>query len=86
MFEYMKDGSIHFYCPGCRSRHSINSTWTISNTEERPTVKPSVLTTWTEGTEKHRCHLFITDGSIQFLNDCTHDLKGKVVPMTSLKA
>ena len=27
------------------------------------------------------CHLFITDGQIQFLDDCTHALSGKTVPM-----
>jgi hypothetical protein len=28
-----------------------------------------------------RCHLFIRDGQIQFLSDCTHELAGKTVPM-----
>ena len=27
------------------------------------------------------CHSFITDGKIQFLNDCTHDLKGQTVDL-----
>jgi Family of unknown function (DUF6527) len=26
-----------------------------------------------------RCHSFITDGKIQFLDDCTHELAGKTV-------
>lgn len=33
-------------------------------------------------TDKHNvCHSFITDGQIQFLDDCTHELKGKTVPL-----
>lgn len=28
------------------------------------------------------CHSFVRDGSIQFLNDCTHALAGKTVPLT----
>lgn len=28
-----------------------------------------------------RCHSFIRNGSIEFLGDCTHELKGKTVPM-----
>ncbi len=28
-----------------------------------------------------RCHSFITNGNIQFLNDCTHELKGQTVPL-----
>lgn len=27
------------------------------------------------------CHSFVTDGNIQFLDDCTHELKGKTVPL-----
>lgn len=27
------------------------------------------------------CHSFVTDGQIQFLNDCTHHLAGQTVPL-----
>lgn len=27
------------------------------------------------------CHTFVTDGQIQFLSDCTHDLAGQTVPL-----
>lgn len=27
------------------------------------------------------CHSFVTDGQIQFLGDCTHELAGKTVPL-----
>lgn len=27
------------------------------------------------------CHSFVTDGQISFLEDCTHDLRGQVVPI-----
>ena len=27
------------------------------------------------------CHSFVTDGAIQFLDDCTHHLKGQTVPL-----
>lgn len=32
-------------------------------------------------TEDKVCHLFIKEGRIQFLNDCTHELKGQTVDM-----
>ena len=32
----------------------------------------------------HICHSFITDGRIQFLNDCTHDLKGQTVDLPEI--
>jgi len=31
------------------------------------------------------CHSFVTDGQIQFLNDCTHDLAGQTVPLADEK-
>jgi hypothetical protein len=34
--------------------------------------------------ESTRCHIFVRDGKIQFLNDCTHELAGKTVPMEPL--
>jgi hypothetical protein len=27
------------------------------------------------------CHSFVTDGQIQFLSDCTHELAGQTVPL-----
>lgn len=33
------------------------------------------------GTKDVRCHLYITDGKIQYLSDCTHSLAGKTVEM-----
>jgi hypothetical protein len=31
------------------------------------------------------CHSFIKNGKIQYLSDCTHELKGKTVQLTDLK-
>lgn len=28
-----------------------------------------------------RCHSFVTDGNIQFLSDCSHELAGQTVPL-----
>lgn len=30
------------------------------------------------------CHSFITDGKIQYLSDCTHELAGKTIEMESV--
>jgi hypothetical protein len=29
-----------------------------------------------------RCHSYVTDGNIHFLDDCSHDLKGQIVPLS----
>jgi hypothetical protein len=56
-----------------------------------PTFTPSVKVTWpanpnaSEEFKKWRtervCHLFVTDGRIQFLGDCTHALAGQTVDL-----
>lgn len=74
-----------FFCPGCRCGHAVwvnrkasnGAIWTFNGDEDKPTFKPSLLVDSTRG----RCHSYVTDGQIQFLDDCTHDLKGQTVPL-----
>ena len=71
-----------FFCPGCETYHYVRTegqqpTWSLSGLEnDKPTVKPSIRVRYGNN---EVCHLFITDGKIQFLNDCTHKLAGKTV-------
>lgn len=71
--------------------------WSFNGDLEKPTFSPSLLVQGTrritddEATRilagenleipKYRCHSFIRDGNIQFLNDCTHALAGQTVPI-----
>jgi hypothetical protein len=34
-----------------------------------------------KGAKDERCHSFVTNGKIRYLNDCTHHLKGKTVQL-----
>ena len=67
--------------------------WSWNGDTERPTLRPSVETqgndyegdpedpaNWTE----YRCHSWVTDGKAQFLNDSTHELRGKTVDLIDL--
>ena len=84
-------GTRHCYwCPGCDALHCIairphtqdnGAGWTFEGSLECPTYAPSQLTTWRSSKEERRCHTFIRQGMIQFLDDCTHELKGQTVPM-----
>lgn len=62
---------------------------------DRPTITPSIKVggvQWPTDSAFHKpkhhvepgqsivCHSFVTDGSWQFLGDCTHDLAGQTVP------
>ena len=69
-----------FYCPGCKEHHGFavkgKKTWTFNGDREKPTFAPSLLlrTPFPDG--DRICHLFLREGVVQFLGDCTHDLAG----------
>ena len=69
--------------------------WGFNGDYDKPTFTPSVLT-WRDakkpeeiapGFEAYltarRCHSFVTNGSISFLDDCTHDKAGQTHPLTA---
>jgi len=69
-----------FFCPGCNCGHYFNtSIWSFNNDFNNPTVRDSILV-WYSKPER-RCHSFVTDGNIQFLDDCFHNLKGQTIPL-----
>lgn len=87
-------GMVAFHCPGCNMRHAIRvegqrrPKWQLNGNGDAPTFAPSVLVQWPDpdkpGGEMARCHSFVTDGKIRFLNDCTHDLAGQTVDLPDL--
>jgi hypothetical protein len=51
--------------------------WTFNGDLERPTFSPSIKVTSKNKDQEIVCHSFVTDGQINFLNDCTaHPLRG----------
>lgn len=84
------DGTLLFECPGCDTFHGVPTTpgrpesWGFNGSEEFPTLTPSILVGRMGNTVK-RCHSFVRDGKIQFLNDCDHQLKGKTVDLPEWK-
>lgn len=89
--EHPGSADIMIFCPGCKCGHGIWTTkrngneciWEFNGNLEKPTVSPSLLVHgFNEITNKeYRCHSFIKDGKIQFLNDCSHELKGQTVDL-----
>lgn len=78
-----RKGLYLFNCPGCKTDHFVNTNaefggaWNWNGNVDNPTVSPSLLI-GSRG-EVKRCHSFIRNGMIEFLNDCEHDLCGKTV-------
>ena len=92
-----EDNRVHFWCPGCDQAHGITyaggAPWTWNGDLERPTFTPSVLVKFhgyphgidpageVQKPGPQVCHSFVTDGRIQFLDDCTHALAGQTVDL-----
>ncbi len=90
-------GRVLFWCPGCEEGHAIGPEWTWNGSTTAPTFRPSVKVTgvqWAMGQafrknthaqvpagEQTICHSFVTDGRIEFLGDCTHELAGQTVDL-----
>lgn len=59
-------------------------TWTFNGNLQSPSFQPSLLYryTKTKNDEVQKvCHLYVTNGQMQFLSDCTHEFAGKTVDM-----
>lgn len=87
-----EDHHVTWWCLGCKASHSIPVTgpkaWRWNGSSDTPTFSPSVLVYERPALDGDdmpfqtpRCHVFITDGVIDFLSDCTHPLAGHKVPM-----
>lgn len=90
--------ALVFVCPGCKEEeldssglhmipvNSLTKTpaWEWDSNLEFPTLSPSILTR--QGLDfKFVCHSFLKAGVFQYLDDCTHSLKGLFVPMVPLE-
>ena len=74
---------LSFHCPGCNYSHGYYVPhWNWNNSFESPTFTPSLLCNGHD--PAIRCHLYVTNGTIQFLPDCHHSLAGKTVSMDTV--
>ena len=81
---WAKGERLGFMCPGCGSAHYVGvgpEGWKWNGSLERPTLSPSVLVSGYISDREVRCHSFIENGKIHFLNDCLHSLAGKTVDL-----
>lgn len=84
-------GCQSFHAVAVDSPFDNGARWGWNGSLEAPTFTPSVLVTYPanpdaeeefkEWRTERRCHSFVIDGNIQFLNDCTHHLAGQTVPL-----
>lgn len=74
-----------FWCPGCKCGHSYHvPRWSFDRNVENPTFRPSLRLQCNDTADRSMrtvCHLHITNGSIEYCGDCSHELNGKTIPM-----
>lgn len=74
------------HCPECCCSHIFDDRWEFNGDMEKPTFSPSMLVNGHDPEE--RCHSFVTDGKIRFLDDCgtEHELRGQTVDLPNQKS
>ena len=95
-----KEGTQHltWWCEPCDSHHSVpvvvgpnppeKKVWGFNGDLKKPTLTPSVhYLGWKDqnGNIKGKCHLFLRNGMVQYLSDCSHDMAGKTVKVQDPK-
>lgn len=81
---------LKFYCPACKEYHMVSvgpksfwrEKWTFNGNYEKPTIRASVLV---ERPPILHCHSFVTDGKIQYLSDCSHEMRGQTVELPDIE-
>lgn len=98
--EFYCPGCKMMHCVYLKHPNNRQASWDWNMCSKSPTFSPSLLISGTAritdaerdtlmagGTidpRPYTCHFFIRDGQLQFLGDCTHDLKGKTLPMVDI--
>ncbi len=87
-FHMLSSDMVIWHCPGCQCSHVVpvngskgenGAAWQWNGSLENPTLSPSILCNSHDAAS--RCHCFVKEGSIQFLDDCFHALAGKTIPV-----
>ena len=80
------EGRYMHWCPGCNRMHPLPDGWTFNGDVNRPTFTPSFKHTIGQNPDGSfiTCRYILTNGVLNFCNDCHHPLSGKPVPLPEL--
>lgn len=83
-----ENGEYIIFCPACQQMHIVNtihplengSKWDFNGSLDRPTFSPSLMVRWpdpdNEGIFIATCHSVVSDGTISYCADCSHEWRG----------
>lgn len=96
-----RPGVYEFKCPGCGHLHCFYTkesnyvhAWEFNGNMDNPTFTPSLLNRNGKyadpnfidtGNISTQCHLHVTNGKIQYCQDCTHSYNGKIIDMVDFE-
>lgn len=90
-----RDGRLRafFYMPGTGDLNlalpvdGFAGSWDYNGDKYNPTFSPSIITEYRGENIRIilRNHVFIREGMIQYLPDCTHEYAGKTIPLPRLR-
>jgi hypothetical protein len=70
------------FCPACKCIHVFAEGTAFNMDFDFPTFLPALLVkTFDESGKAYVCHGLIKDGNVTFLDDTTHNLRGKTVTL-----
>ncbi len=85
-YEYEGEVVYAFRCLACKEFHEVRlegpHAWWWNGSMESPTIRQSVLVNGSRANpDAEVCHSYITDGKIQYLDDCSHSMKGQTIEL-----
>lgn len=84
IYDGVEQQVLGFHCIPCGHEHAFHvPRWKWNGSFDKPTFTPSLKITTEYGDERGTqiCHLYMTNGKIEYLNDCWHHFKGRTVVM-----
>ena len=96
-YSFFCPGCGHLH--GYQTKDPGGYNWSFNGNLDNPTFTPSLLNRWGKEADPNwqepedpspqhqwsgRCHLFVTNGVIDYCGDCTHSLAGQKVPMKDI--
>ena len=81
MFKFANENGERRIPVQIKGSRAGTGNWTWNGCTEKPTVRPSIATNFGNGL---KCHVWLNDGEVQHLGDCTCGLSGKTEDLEDL--
>ena len=72
--------SLWFRCPACNTVHQVLNVASWNHNKRKPTFREAFLCK----RDNSICNIIISDGVLHYTNVCTHEYRGKSVPMVDM--